>query len=74
MLAAILGWLGWLASLALSPVTVGLIVLLLTLVYLYLTRNKNCWKGKGIPSMPYHFPMGNAGARVLQETVSSDIS
>ena len=67
MLAAILGWLGWLASLALSPVTVGLIVLLLTLVYLYLTRNKNCWKGKGIPSMSYHFPMGNAGLEFFKK-------
>ena len=61
MLAAILGWLGWLASLALSPVTVGLIVLLLTLGYLYLSRNKNFWKGKGIASLPYHFPLGTTG-------------
>ena len=61
MLAAILGWLGWLASLALSPVTVGLIVLLLTLGYLYLSRNKNFWKGKGIANLPYRFPFGNTG-------------
>ena len=61
MLSAMLSWLGWLASLVFSPVTIGLFVLLLTLGYLYLTRNKNFWKDKGIANLPYRFPMGHAG-------------
>ncbi|KAF0311069.1 Cytochrome P450 3A31 [Amphibalanus amphitrite] len=61
MLSTVLGWLGWLASLVFSPVTIGLVVLLLTLIYRYLTRHKNFWKGKGIANKPYRFPMGNVG-------------
>ena len=56
-----LSWFGWLASLVFSPVTIGLFVLLLTLGYRYLTRNKNFWKDKGIANIPYRFPLGNAG-------------
>ncbi|XP_043231527.1 cytochrome P450 3A31-like [Amphibalanus amphitrite] len=61
MLSTVLGWLGWLASLVFSPVTIGLVVLLLTLIYRYLTRHKNFWKGKGVANKPYRFPMGNVG-------------
>ena len=55
MLATVLSWIGWLASLALSPVTISLVVILLTLGYLYLSRHKNFWKDKDIPSVPYRF-------------------
>ena len=61
MLSAVLSRLGWLVSLVFSPVTIGLVVLLLTLAYRYITRNKNFWEGKGVTSLPYRFPIGNAG-------------
>lgn len=67
MFVTLLRYLGWLTSLVFSPVTLCLVVLLLTLGYLYISRNKNFWKGKGIANLPYRFPFGNNGFDIFSK-------
>ena len=51
-----------------SPVTLGLIVTLLSLIYLYLSRHRRYWSSRNVPHLPYRFPFGFAGPELLKQT------
>lgn len=73
MLGAVFSWLagalGWLASTLFSPITLGLVAILVVTMYLYLTRHKNYWKNQGVPHKPYKFPFGSNGFEILTKQV-----
>ena len=61
-------WPSKLLATVLSPVTLGLIVVLLSLVFLYLSRHRRYWSSRNVPHLPYRFPFGFAGWELLKQT------
>ena len=58
-----------------SPVTLGLTVALVSLVYLYLSRHRRYWSRQNVPHLPYRFPFGFAGWELLRQTfVESNVN
>ncbi|KAF0307539.1 Lithocholate 6-beta-hydroxylase [Amphibalanus amphitrite] len=69
MLAPLVGqWTSRMLSTVFSPVTLWLLVTLVSLVYLYLSRYRSYWSSKNVPHIPYRFPFGFSGWELVKQT------